>query len=251
MPLEDGLEMSVNRAVKGIVTELGLTMPSEKTVKEGIEKAKAYKVAKDAKKPDAPVESGRSAGGRARYYAFLPDIDLESVLDPVFASSSDKDDAEFWAHLKKKARVAFKPHVTIVHRKELPGFQLLWDKCEKLVNEKPAPVFGLRVMNVAWDGKVMALTVDGVVPFELDGKEHGEAGEQTYKLAEKFVKKLDEEGQERLHITVGTRDAGIAPLEAKVLVTGWRRGEKNEALKVLDLGPTGVTVKARISGMWS
>ena len=245
MPISEELEESVRRAVNGIVKELGLTMPSEEKVKEGIEKVRAYKVAEKAKKPDPPVEPSTGArSGTARYYAFLPDIDLEAVLEPVFASSND----EFWAHLKK-GRVAFKPHVTIVHRKELPLSQLLWEKCEKLVNENAGLMFGLRVMNVVWDGRVMALTVDGVIPFELEDGEDG-IGERANKLAKKFVKELDEE-RERLHITVGTKDAGIAPLEAKVLVMGWRKGEKNEALKVLDLGPNGITVKARISGMWS
>ncbi|KAF8337300.1 RNA ligase [Amanita rubescens] len=252
MPISEGLEESVRRAVNGIVKELGLTMPSEEKVKEGIEKVKAYKVAEKAKKPDPPppVEpsgggAARSAGTTARYYAFLPDIDLETVLEPVFASSND----EFWAHLKK-GRLAFKPHVTIVHRKELPVSQLLWERCEKLVNENAGAMFGLRVMNVVWDGRVMALTVDGVIPFELDGKQDGEDG-RAYKLAKEFVKELPDEERERLHITVGTKDAGIVPLEAKALVMGWRKGEKNEALKVLDLGPNGITVKARISGMWS
>ncbi|KAF8325713.1 RNA ligase [Amanita rubescens] len=245
MPISEGLEESVRRAVNGIVKELGLTMPSEEKVKEGIEKVKAYKVAEKAKKPDPPPVEPRSTGTTARYYAFLPDIDLETMLEPVFASSND----EFWAHLKK-GRLAFKPHVTIVHRKELPVSQLLWERCEKLVNENAGAMFGLRVMNVVWDGRVMALTVDGVIPFELDGKQDGEDG-RAYKLAKEFVKELPDEERERLHITVGTKDAEIVPFEAKVLVMGWRKGEKNEALKVLDLGPNGITVKARISGMWS
>ncbi len=251
MPIGEGLEESVRRAVNGVVKELGLTMPSEERVQEAIEKVRAYKVAEKAKKPDPPVESSARSGAArsgARYYAFLPDIDLEAVLEPVFASSDKEGGAEFWAHLKK-GRVAFKPHVTIVHRKELPPSQSLWERCENLVNENAGVMFDLKVMNVVWDGRVMALTVDGVVPFEPDGEDG--AGERAYKLAKEFAKELDEEGRERLHITVGTKDAEIAPFGAKALVMGWRKGEKNEALRVLDLGPNGITVKARISGMWS
>ena len=241
MPIGEPLDASVRRAVTGIVEELGLTMPSEEKIKEGIEQVMTYKVEEKAKKPDAVGADKLKKGKETfRYFGFLPEINIKEVLDPLFASS---EDADFWNHLKMKQMVAVKPHVTIVHRKEIPESKRLWERCEKLVDEEPLSEFRLHMTHVVWDGRVMALVVESVTPASRGGKEE--------EVAQKFVEDLSEGERERFHVTVGTRDATISPFEAKALVQGWKRGEENKGLKSLSLGSDGVTVKARISGLWS
>lgn len=244
MPMGESLDQAVRRAVTGVVKELGLTMPSEEKIKRGIEAVMTYRVEEKAKKPDV-VGAGKSKkNGRGketfRYFGFLPEIDIEEVLNPLFASS--EGDADFWNHLKKKQRVAVKPHVTIAHRKEFPESKRLWERCEQLVDEEPRSEFQLHMTHVVWDGRVMALVVESVTPAPRGGKEEA--------VAQKFVSHLEEEVRERFHVTVGTREAAISPVEAKTLVKGWKRGEENKELKFLSLGPNGVTVKARMSGLF-
>jgi tRNA ligase len=244
MPIGEPLDESVRRAVTGVVKELGLTMPSEEKIKEGIEQVMTYKVEEKAKKPDAVGADKLKKNGKGketfRYFGFLPEIDIKEVLDPLFASS---EDADFWNHLKMKRMVAVKPHVTIVHRKEFSESKMLWERCEKLVDEEPLSEFRLHMTHVVWDGRVMALVVESVTPASRGGREE--------EVAQKFVGDLSEEERQRFHVTVGTREANISPVEAKALVKGWKGGEENKELKSLSLGPIGVTVKARISGLWS
>ena len=241
MPIGEPLDDAVRRAVAGVVKELGLPMPSEDKIKAGIAQVMAYKVGEKDKKPDAVV-SGPKKSGRGketvRYFGFLPEMDIEGVLDPLFASAGG--DAEFWNYLKKGKMVAVKPHVTIVHRKEIAESKRLWERCEKWVDEAPRLEFWLHMTHVVWDGRVMALVVESVTPASPEDE-----------VAQKFVSDLSEEERGRFHVTVGTRDAAVSPVEAKTLVKGWRAGEENKELKSLSLGPKGVTIKARISGLWS
>ncbi|KAF8632510.1 hypothetical protein AX15_001843 [Amanita polypyramis BW_CC] len=249
MDLSEPLEQSVRRAVDGIVKEVGLPMPTNEKIQEGIEKVKAYKVGETDKKPD-PSESVESKGGikkaerkqpPTRYYGFLPDLDIESVLDPFFVSLGNTG-ASFWDHLKN-GRIASRPHVTIVHKKELPEGQDLWDGCQKLVNRAGGldVAFWLHLTHVLWDGRVMALTVDDLAPAGGD--------EDMRNLASQLISSLTEEQRKRLHVTVGTKEAAILPVEAKSLVEGWRNGEKKEKVQGLELGKNGIMVKASISGL--
>lgn len=245
MPLGEPLEDSVRRAVAGVVRELGLPTPSEDKIKEGVEKAATHRVAEKNKKPDAVVEKKKNV----RYFGFVPEIDVEGELDRVFALKEGVEGCVcFWNVLKEGGRVVVKPHVTIVHRKELPKSETLWERCRRLVDEEPRAEFWLRLSHVLWDGRVMAMVVQSVTPAGVGAAREGEG---PFKVAKEFVLGLPERECGRFHVTVGTRDANIEPVEAKALVEGWRRGEENTELRTVTLGPDGLTVKAKMSGLWS
>jgi len=218
MELEDSLEEAVERAVDGVVRILGIPHPGEEKVKEGIEVVKGYEPA--SKKPDEP----KKKAAEARYYGLLPEVDLAELLDAHLAGTEGE---RFWDQLKKSGRVTKRPHITIVHKTELPSSKELWDRCAGLHASKIPPLFKGRLGNVIWDGRVMAVSVDDV------GVEEGEGGEGQEGAA--FVSGLGGDVRERMHITVGTRDKEVPAVEAKGLVENWRRGEAVKSVKLGDV----------------
>jgi tRNA ligase len=86
----------------------------------------------------------------------------------------------------------------------------------------------------------MALAVD-VVALEWQG-------DSAQVLAVQYASSMTAPERQRLHITVGTRDSGILPVEAKALVKSWRSVEEDRERRTLKLGDI-ITVKARIAGL--
>ncbi|KAJ7030723.1 RNA ligase [Mycena alexandri] len=262
MHVDEELEGAVRRAVEGIVRVLGVPAPTEGRVKEGVEKGEQYAaVAAGA----APGKANANANGKGkgrevkppqqkkakppRYYGFLATLDVAAVLTERF--KADAGAAAFLAQLISDKRVAERPHVTIVHSKALEGPNKeagsgeLWEKCRALdafgkdaaagagVKEE----FRLTLGSVLWDERVMAITVEDVQPASEVSAE-GQA----------FLTALPEPVRARLHITVGTRDTGVKPVEAKGLVEAWRMGD-GTGVKQLKL--ESVSVQARVRGMFS
>jgi len=240
MQFDETLEGNVKHAVNGIVRELGLPMPDEPRIQEGIDKVKEYTVAEEAKRV-LEAEGAKTRTRPPRYYGFLPELlDFGALLDPVFQSvEADADGASFWNHLKKARHLTSQPHVTIVHMKELPDSQALWDRCEELIGHDV--YFRLSLTHVIWNDRVMALAVD-VAPEEEQG--------DPDLLAAQYVSSLTALERQRLHVTVGTRDGGVLPVEAKALVKRWREGKEDEERRTLKLGDV-MAVKARIVGLVS
>ena len=227
MELEDSLEEAVERAVNGVVGILGIPHPGEEKVREGIEVVKGYEPS--SKKPDEP----KKKAVEARYYGLLPEVDLVGLLDAQLAGTEGET---FWDQLKKSGRVTKRPHITIVHRTELPAAKELWDRCAGLHASSSPPLFKGRLGSVVWDERVMAVSVDDV------GVEEDESGEGQE--GEAFVKGLGGDVRGRMHITVGTRDAKVAPVEAKGLVENWRKGEAVKSVKLGD-----VEFRGRVKGL--
>ncbi|KAF7341169.1 tRNA ligase [Mycena venus] len=279
---DEGLEAQVRRAVSGVSDVLGLEEPEEEKIMEGVEKAKGYAVAgagadgadgsgseaqsKGKGKGKGKQAQGKKAGETAedkdqkqkkkgkppRYFGLLPDVDLDTLLAGPIAQEPSA--MALFEHLRKEKRVATRPHVTIVHSKALEGSgaevgaKELWERCATLdswdgkeegkTGEKA--VFECTLGSVVWDDRVMAVTVDEVRLEKEAGA--GQAGAE-------FVSKLPEEVRKRLHITVGTRNPSIAPVEAKTLVEKWKAGKSGGDIKSLSLGE--VTVKARVRGLFN
>ncbi|KAJ7750821.1 RNA ligase [Mycena metata] len=264
MRVGEGLAGAVQRAVAGIVRVLVVPAPMEERVKEGVEKGEQYAaVAADAagKKANASA-NGKGKGREAtqppqqqkkvkppRYYGFLPALDLAAVLtEPLKA---DAGAAAFLAQLIRDKRVAERPHVTIVHSKSLEGPNKeagsgeLWEKCRALdtfgtdAAAGAKQEFRLKLGSVLWNERVMAITVEDVQPAS-EGSAEGHA--------QAFLTALPESVHTRLHVTVGTRDSGVKPVEAKGLVEAWRMGGET-GMKEVKL--EGVSVQGRVRGMFS
>ncbi|KAJ6562573.1 RNA ligase-domain-containing protein [Mycena capillaripes] len=236
MELADGLEEAVARAVDACVRVLGVPPPAPATVQAALDRVRGYApraVSGSWKKTTAQVAP--------RYFALLPEIALEPLLAPVLA------DVPFWTALQGAGRVAQRPHVTLVHQNvlkegndanaEAAGAQEFWTRCKALhdMSGRP-PLFRFRLGHVAWNERIMAVTVDGV---EL--AEEGDVGQ----AGAEFVAQLPEETRRRLHITVGTRDANVPPVEAKKMVETWREAPTSAQSIPLE----GVVARGRVKGL--
>ncbi|KAF7291694.1 tRNA ligase [Mycena chlorophos] len=232
MELEDGLEVAVQRAVDACVRIIGLPQPSEEAVRKGIEYARGY--IPSAKKPDAPPSKKGDGARPPRYYALLPEISLNAMLGGVEKLSA----VRMWQNLKEKQRVNARPHITIVHQKDdKTDKDALWTRCRELHAMPKPPLFRLKLGSVVWDDRVMAVTVEDVELVEEGGE--GQKGAE-------FVAGLTTELKQRLHITVGTKDSNIPPVEARALVGQWR--QKPASAESIQLDGE-VVVLGRIKGL--
>lgn len=232
MDLEETLEQAVNRAVDGCVRVLGLPRPGEEKVKEALDVARGY--APKVKKADDQKKKAASP----RYFGLLAEVDLLDILEKPLSSREAWN--SFWKKLTDKKRVAPRPHVTIVHKNSLPGEKDLWERCMALHMMAVPPLFKFELGEAVWNDRIMALTVENL-ELESVGDSVGQEGQE-------FISKLSQDVRQRLHITVGTMDQSIPPVEAKALVEAWRQGKMKENAHSLDL--QGIVVKGRIKGMF-
>ncbi|KAG7092787.1 hypothetical protein E1B28_009109 [Marasmius oreades] len=231
MDLEDDFETSLQRAVDGICDVLKLRKPTPENIREGIDAALNYKARTKTKKDEAPKAKVKEP----RYFALLPEIKVDELLNTVLG---DNDSYTLWMHLKRTGRVTQRPHITLVHKKSLPGEIELWERCAELHKLEQPPVFEFELSDVVWDDRVMALRVGNI---KLDG-----ASTDSSQKGEEFVSKLRDDIRKRLHITIGTKDDSILAVEAKDLVERWRAGSK-EGLHSVQIEP--VMVKGRVKGV--
>ncbi|KAJ7641222.1 RNA ligase [Roridomyces roridus] len=236
MNLGEGLDEAVQRAVDACVRVLGVPVPTLERVKEGVDKAKGYVPAVIRPDPPAPTKSKNKG---PRYFALLPEVDLIQVLGPPLQGTP------FWDALLRAKRVESRPHVTLVHFSEVEaekgvGTQAkeLWARCQELHSAAAPPLFKFKLGSVVWDDRVMAVTVDGI---EL-AAEGGAGAGATF--VEGLEGKYGKQRSGEMHITVGTRDGDVKPVEARGLVREWRRTGKAQAVEL-----NGVVVTGRVKGL--
>lgn len=252
MEWEASLEDSLARAVDACVRILGVRKPTAEQFGEALAVARAYRAKTVARKPPAATEKGKKAEKKERgprYYGVLAEVDLESVLKTRFEADSPQAGREFWEKLVKDKRVAAQPHITIVHSKSLPEQTDLWELCRSLQGERGssshAPTFVFRLGHVVWNTRIMAATVvDLAVPVD-------DADAEAKAKGLDFVLKLPAEVKERLHVTVGTRDREVAPVEARALVWDWKQAGDAAGEGVGSVELNDVWVKGRVKGLFS
>ncbi|KAI0360295.1 hypothetical protein OH77DRAFT_1470048 [Trametes cingulata] len=250
MDVEENLEDALTRAVDACVKYLGLEKPDQEKMGQALAVARAYEPARKGSKAKPKEDKAAQSQGKTkapptpRYFGILAEVDLQGVVGPALAAAEDvpPQHKKFWSELTAAGRVAQRPHVTIVHSKQLPAEKALWDKCAALDALARAPLLSFRLGHVVWNERVMAATVSDLA---VAGDDPGEAE----KAAFDFVVGLPEEVRERLHITVGTRSKEVPPVEAKDLVTEWRR--KGASADVHAVPLKDVWVKGRLKGLMS
>jgi len=94
MELGESLEESVKRAVEGVVSLMGLEMPSDEKIQEGLNVARGY--APTLKRPDEPQHKKFEA----QYFGLLPEVELEELLDRAFAKNENQEIKDFWKEMK-------------------------------------------------------------------------------------------------------------------------------------------------------
>jgi tRNA ligase len=235
MELGESMEDSVKRAVEGCVAVMGLEMPSDEKIQEGLNVVRGY--APTVKKPDDPKGKKKLD---VRYYGLLAEVDLKDILDRAFANEPQTN-KDFWIQLKTDRRVTKRPHVTIVHRNSIDTERELWDRCTALYEKSTTtpPLFKGTLSNLLWNDRVMAITLEDFHVDTTASPESQEGGE--------FVSQLPDEVRARLHITVGTGNGKILPVEAKTMVQQWRRGEELDKIKSIKLDNR--IVYGRIKGL--
>jgi tRNA ligase len=199
-------------------------------------KVRGYVPAQNA----GPKKLETKAKPAPRYFGLLAEIDLVDALEAHISRREEVEGGplrELWDALKKNNRTARRPHVTIVHNKELPDMLTLWESCSALYAHPTPPLFRARLGHVVADERVMAVTVE---ELSVDDPE-----EDVGQEGSTFLSVLDPELRGRLHITVGTIDASVPPFEAVALVESFKKGEKGLDNVRLE----GVYVKGRIKGL--
>lgn len=252
MQIGEGMEEAVGRAVEGCVAVLGVEKPDETKVGEAVAVARGYEPA--TKK--IPAVNDSEAKRTPRYFAFLPEINLADILGPKLASLPAETDASdsFWAHLVTKDRVTKRPHVTVVHKKSLPDEQDLWERCRVLHPMSSLPWFKFKLGHVVWNARVMAVTVDDVEVATTTTTNNNNtttttAPGTTPPEVQEFMSLLPDEVKRRLHITVGTKDKDVPPVEAKSLVEEWRNGGKKDGNGVRSVELGGDVAVASLEGL--
>jgi len=232
MDLTEDLEHSLARAIDGVVRVLGLPRPNVERVGAALAKARGYKA------PHTDAKQVAKARPPPRYFAILAEIDLVDALESQI-SHAEGPLRDFWDLLKTNRRIATTPHVTIVHSKRLPESLSLWERCTALYALPTPPLFRVRLGHVVANERIMAATVEDLT---VDNPEEDEG-----QVGSTFVSQLDPEVRQRLHITIGTKDPSVPPIEAIALVESLKRGEKGvDGIPLED-----VFLKGRVKGLFS
>ena len=143
--------------------------------------------------------------------------------------------------LKDAKRATPVPHITLVHNKSLPQEQALWDRCSDLFLSPSPPSFAFRITHLLHNNRVMSLVVDDFRAAPNPEEDAGEAADQ-------FVKALDGKVKSGLHITVGTKNSNIPPIEGRTLVESWKKGNTSG---ITALALSDVSAKGRVKGLMS
>ncbi|KAH9932339.1 RNA ligase-domain-containing protein [Fomitopsis serialis] len=245
MEWEESLEDSLARVVDACVRILGVQRPDQEKFGEALAVARGYRAPTTKRK--AAGEQGKKERKEPppRYYGILAEVDLEGVLGKRFKEADAPQAGKtFWERLAKGKRVAARPHVTVVHSKALPEQTALWELCRGLQDEAP-PLFSFRLGHVVWNERIMAATV---VDFAVSLDDGNAAAE---KKGLDFVLKLPTDVKDRMHITVGTRDKEVAPVEARSLVWDWKQKGDRVGAGVGSVELKDVWVKGRVKGLIS
>ena len=235
MELEEGIEDALARAVNGVVDVLGLEKPTDEQMGEALRKAIEYQT--NVKKEIGESSKGKEKEGSKgkavapRYYGILPEIDLEVVMGQILGAENTPEDAkQMWELLKGKQRVVTTPHITITHMKSKDTELAMWNASAQLLKEGTPPTFGFKFGHLVWNDRVMALTVENLSVKEGSAID---AGHDWLKVLG------DGPIRARLHITVGTANPSIPPVEANELVQKWKAQEPINVMEINGIGSQG------------
>ncbi|EIW74468.1 RNA ligase [Coniophora puteana RWD-64-598 SS2] len=279
MELEEDLESALRRAVDGVVQLLDLERPSEEKMREALEAVRGYVAGEKRQEPAKSKEKGKKKKEEgvesARYFGILPELSLASLLDPLFTSpDAPVEGTKMWEQIKQHKQVANRPHITFVHRLTRANEEKLWDACVRVASLQTPPTFWVRLGSVLWNGRVMGITVEEMGVVE---ENKGEAPATTSTTADhaqdeeapdahlqtvsgptrpgregrRFLDGLEPEVLKRLHITAGTHEHGVKPIECMSMTVDWRNGRRKEIGEFELKGPDGkgVVVEGRVKGL--
>lgn len=258
--------------------------PDDAQIEAALQVAAKHKVnvRKAEAGPPAEKQGESSSAKQPRYYGIAVEVDLArlvpQLLEPyhtgeVAATSSlDRQVIDrarsTWEQFAANERVISRPHITLVHSsaltresasadeaQEREKAQRRWDKYRDLaLLEKPVE-FDIELGHLVWDDRVMAFSVQKVVP-----KGSALSPEEFWAL--QGGKGGPSEGRWRPHVTIGTANAEIRPFEANRVMkeaemAAEKQGEQRGlvvpgGLGLIELGGSGngrQVVQGRLMGM--
>lgn len=250
--LENSLQQNLRIAADGLCKIMPrLARPTDEEISEALEYAQSYK-------PSVKKELQGKETPPPRYYGLSIELDLQHYVQAALdnqkgAAPHVKSAAEkFLSHLVAHGRIVARPHVTIVHEKTVADekatagdqiepvgpVQRLWNTCEAL-RKLPSPaLFDFDITALLFNDRVMTLVVGHVRPHvdiaeKATSQPSAKAERQDREHLLHVEKALCEDLKEVLHVTIGTREEGIPPFEARGLVEAWRKGDPS--VKHIDL----------------
>lgn len=223
--------------------------PTKDEIQQALVKSKEYKpsVYKEM------ILEGIDKGKTIRYYGIAVEVDLPTVLENFFAEHAKDLDRITFDKLKEATRLEKRPHVTLVHKtelaakegeegnaKEIAFAKMLWEKCETITKRWGSDSVTVKLTLgplLCWDSRAMSIQVSKV---EYGG------------ISVKPEDMPSDERKDSYHITVGTLNPEIRPIEGKWLLENAMKGETKskagEDIAIAEM-PT-IEVTGRIRGLW-
>lgn len=272
MRLEWDQKETLVKTLDRLVERLGIEKPSEEKIEEALQFARDY--TPTIKKEISAAKLAKALA--PRYYGIAVEQDLPSLLNPYFLDNSLKIkglNIALYSHLHLAKRIELNPHITLVHEVELTNpdkifaakKQILWDHYASLISNAATEGSESLVVDIElgprifWDKRVMSIEVSKITsasqPKSLAVVEGGEAVVQEKEVAgmKKDVGAIPylEEGKGSAHITVGTIETSIRPVEGKLIVKAWEDGKKTTVdggkIMIMDIGI--IKCKGKVMGM--
>jgi tRNA ligase len=141
----------------------------------------------------------------------VPKARIDSTLESLFREGS-RDDSRMYTLLKNQRRIQSAFHVTLMHRASSSQHPDYWAHLTSLYNAArsdldPEPKIGtcnVRLERLVWDDRIMAFVV------RLSAGQGKDGGAEEWKTVNEIA-----------HITVGTANVNVKPVESNALLKRW------------------------------
>ncbi|KZS97411.1 hypothetical protein SISNIDRAFT_406536 [Sistotremastrum niveocremeum HHB9708] len=246
----------------------------DKDEKGAKSKTKSESKSKPETKEQVEVTEGKKKkkAKEARYYGFNVELDLERSLKKHLSHPSIPPSLQtLFESLKSSGRITFDPHITLVHSASLSSSasdhetaKPLWDTLESFTNsENGSALFRFTISHILFTPRLIALSISptSLAPIQStttasSNKAHNDGAQESGvdPRAQGVLNEIPKEVKERMHITVGTRDSGVKPVEAGDVIASWKKGTfpssgSNGKEGIIEIGEGGIEARGRIRGM--
>jgi tRNA ligase len=210
---------------------LEMVAPDREELEAALDRAKNFKA---SIRKNMDYTPGGRGGQKARYYGVALEVDLTALLRDFYSKHPDVDRTLF-DELVSKNRVERRPHVTLVHSKEVTSEASdkrdLWERCRSLAEQNLVVEVSLGP-RLVWDDRVLSIQVESIKPADLFEKAHVKSH----------------------HVTVGTVKEDIRPVEGKLILEALldgkeRQSEEGGPIRFAEFAAGTARVSGRVRGL--